>query len=75
MRTVLAAARAGKVIAIHCHAGIGRTGLFAACLAKAIFGLNGGAAVDWVRQAVPAAVESQAQYRFIEQFEFDPEQA
>lgn len=72
---VLAAAQAGKVIAIHCHAGIGRTGLFAACLAKVVLGLEGEAAVAWVRQAVPTAVESQAQYRFIEQFEFDPDSA
>ncbi len=72
LREVLAAAQAGEVIAIHCHAGIGRTGLFAACLTKVVLGLEGEAAVDWVRESVPTAVESQAQYRFIDQFEFDP---
>jgi protein-tyrosine phosphatase len=73
MKKILDEAQAGKVIAMHCHAGIGRTGLVAACLAKVLFGLNGGEAIDWVREAVPTAVESLAQERFIQQFEFDPE--
>jgi uncharacterized protein (DUF952 family) len=37
----LQAAQAGKTVAIHCHAGIGRTGIFAACLAKVLFHMDG----------------------------------
>lgn len=73
LQQVLDEAQAGKVIAMHCHAGIGRTGLFAACLAKVVFGLDGGEAIEWVRDAVPPAVESFEQEQFIKQFEFEPE--
>ena len=54
-------ARAGRNIAIHCHAGIGRTGLFAALLAKALLGLSGEEAIQWVRRYIPGAVEAKEQ--------------
>lgn len=65
----LQAARGGKTIVIHCHAGIGRTGMFAACLARVVFDMNGDEAVAWVREYVPHAVENQAQYQFVKSFE------
>ncbi|MDY6867383.1 MAG: dual specificity protein phosphatase family protein [Chloroflexota bacterium] len=67
---VLAKARQGKTIAIHCHAGLGRTGILAACLAKAIFGLDGREAFAWVRQHVSDAVETSQQLQFIIDFEY-----
>jgi atypical dual specificity phosphatase len=69
----LQAARSGKIVVAHCHAGLGRTGLFAACLAKVVLDLNGEAAVQWVRQYVPEAIQTAAQFRFVENFVYHPE--
>ena len=64
----LQAAHGGKNLAIHCHAGLGRTGVFAACLAKLVFNLDGRQAFAWVRQSIPGAVENEDQLDFIEAF-------
>jgi protein-tyrosine phosphatase len=65
---ILGAARAGKTIVIHCHAGLGRTGILAACLAKVVFDMTGDEAVAWVRQYIPGAVENTRQYQFVTVF-------
>ena len=65
----LEAAKAGKTIAIHCQAGLGRTGTFAACLAKVVFGMGGDEAVVWVRRFVPGAVQTAEQVAFVEEFQ------
>ena len=58
-------AQSGRNIAIHCSAGIGRTGLFAACLAKKLLNLPGEQAIEWVRRHIEGAVESPEQRRFV----------
>ena len=58
-------AQAGHNVAIHCHAGIGRTGMFAACLAKRVLGLSGSEAIEWVRRLIPGAVETTEQEQFV----------
>ena len=58
-------AQAGHHVAIHCHAGIGRTGMFAACLAKRVLGLSGSEAIEWVRRLIPGAVETTEQEQFV----------
>jgi uncharacterized protein (DUF952 family) len=68
IQDVLEAAQAGKRIVIHCHAGSGRTGLFVACMAKAVFQMSGREAIRWVRQFVPTAIETGQQARFVEDF-------
>lgn len=64
------AAKAGLTTVIHCHAGLGRTGMFAACLAKVVFGLDGAQASHWVRQYISRAVETREQGQFVKDFEF-----
>lgn len=68
IQQTLDAAWLGENIVIHCHAGLGRTGLFAACLAKVVFDLNGEEAFIWVRQYIPNAIENGAQIAFINGF-------
>lgn len=66
--SVLARLRAGGSVAIHCYAGKGRAGTLAACLARAVMGLGGDAAISWVRRYVPGAVETSAQVELIKRF-------
>jgi protein-tyrosine phosphatase len=62
-------AKEGNNIDIHCHAGLGRTGLFVACLAIRQLKLNADDAIEWIRDLVPGSIESDEQEKVIREFE------
>ncbi len=64
---ILASARAGETVVIHCKGGLGRTGTAAACCLVAL-GHEPSAAIAIVRQARPGAVERSKQERFVAAF-------
>ena len=61
----VSAAKSGKNVVVHCLAGIGRTGIFLACLAKEHLGLEGQDAISWVRESVTGAMENRQQEDFV----------
>jgi len=42
---------------IHCHAGIGRTGLTICCLAKQCLGIGSKEVIPWIRETIRGAVQ------------------
>lgn len=65
LQTVLEKGRDGETIAVHCLAGIGRTGTFLACLARESYGYEGQEAIHWVRKLIPGALENENQEQFV----------
>ena len=58
---------AGLGVSVHCRAGLGRSGLFAACLLVA-GGMNASEATSHVRAQRPGAIETPAQVAFVRRF-------
>ena len=63
--SIIQHAQAGQHLAIHCYAGIGRTGLVAAAVAKRLLGVPADAAIAWVRRYIPRAVETPVQRQLL----------
>lgn len=69
MAQAQAEARAGRNVAVHCNAGVGRTGLFMACLARQTFDMPGAQAIRWVQKYIENAVENELQVSFVQELE------
>jgi protein-tyrosine phosphatase len=68
VQEVAAQLKSGKGVVVHCHAGIGRTGMLAACLAKLEMGYSSDEAILWVRESIPGAVEGRDQEMLVRLF-------
>jgi len=68
VRAIIAARDAGEVVAVHCGAGLGRTGTLLACYLACVDGNGAEEAIRAVRHARPGSVESTRQVAAIEQF-------
>lgn len=68
VEAVLTRSKSGKGTVIHCHAGLGRTGMFVACLAKLGMDYSGDEAIHWVRKMIPGAVEVPDQEQLVRSF-------
>ena len=62
-----AALQDGQTIVIHCLAGLGRTGLMAACCLVRL-GLKAERAIETVRGCRPGAIETPSQARYVQYF-------
>jgi atypical dual specificity phosphatase len=63
--------QAGEVLAVHCLAGLGRTGLVLAAWLVRDGGLSAATAIERLRRIDPAYVQTEVQEAFLQQFEDD----
>lgn len=63
--------QSGEVLAVHCLAGLGRTGLVLAAWLVRDGGLSAATAMERLRRIEPAYVQSQEQETFLQHFEDD----
>ena len=67
LKAAVSAVQNGENLAIHCHAGVGRTGMFSAMMAHELLGTDADQSIAWVRQYIPYAIDTDYQKRFVHQ--------
>lgn len=65
LNAAIAQALTGKHIAVHCLAGLGRTGMFLALMARRLLRVNGRRAIEYVREYLPGAVQTEEQTQLV----------
>lgn len=65
---IITQASYGKNLVCHCLAGVGRTGLILAAIARKSLGLGGDEAILWLRGIIPGALENTEQEQFIREY-------
>lgn len=59
----------GGKIAVHCHAGYGRTGIAIAAILIALKGMESAEVISLIRQKRPGSIQTQKQKEFVYEFE------
>lgn len=65
LQDAVSAVEAGENLAVHCHAGVGRTGMFIAMMAHELLGTNADDSIAWVRRHIPYAIDTDYQKSFV----------
>jgi atypical dual specificity phosphatase len=65
LNAAIAQALTGRHVAVHCLAGLGRTGTFLALMARRLLRLSGRRAIEHVRQYLPGAVQTEEQIQLV----------
>ncbi len=65
LQAAVSAVQNGENLAVHCHAGVGRTGMFTAMMAHELLGTNADESIAWVRRYIPYAIDTDYQKRFV----------
>mgnify|MGYP001161685921 FL=1 len=65
LQEAVSAVKNGENLAVHCHAGVGRTGMFAAMMAHELLATNADESIAWVRRYIPYAIDTDYQKRFV----------
>lgn len=59
----------GNKIAIHCHAGYGRTGIAIACILIKLQGISSDDVIRMIRTRRPGSIQTKQQVKFVHEFE------